>query len=33
LRGVKRIASLLVWPPERYDPWEKRYPCGSTPFI
>jgi hypothetical protein len=26
--GVKRIASLLVWPPERCDPQEKRYLAG-----
>ena len=28
--GVKRIASLLVWPPERCDPQEKRYPRGPA---
>jgi hypothetical protein len=31
--GVKRIALLLVWPPERCDPQEKRYPRGPALFI
>ena len=32
-KGLKGIASLLVWPPERCDPWEKHYPCGPALFI